>query len=202
MRRFFAPFLRRCGIMRGMGIIVILFFAAVPCALAVLAINHFRSSATPARRASAPPPKAQKPSRNQYSLAEGECAVAFRVGAKYYNAQAGHVMECVEIRGRRSRSAVFSWLWCAEAVRRSVADEPELNDWNRINIAEGVESCRRGALRADRLATDAEIARDVERNSGNHVDERQASAPKSHGSGCLGVALLIVAVAAALAAVA
>lgn len=190
------------GIMGGMGIIVILFFSAVPCALAVLAIRHFRSSATPARRVYAPPPKAQNQPRNKYSLAEGECAVAFRVGAKYYNMAAGRVMECIAVRGKRSRKALFSWLWCVDAVKHDFADDPNFNDWNKINIAGGVESCRRGALRADRLATDAEIARDVERNRWRPVDEPQSAASKYHGSGCLGVALLIVAVAAALAAIA
>ena len=98
---------------------------------------------------------------NPYSLQEGEIAIAFRVGGRYYNSVKNRVFECIGIRGKRARQVYWSCLDDVESSRELMR-EPELGGFVKVRIDDGVETCERGAFRADRPATKEEIAAERE----------------------------------------
>ena len=94
-------------------------------------------------------------------MREGEVALSFRVGNRYYDSTKNRVFECVAIKGKKARLVAFSMLDCVDWVKREIA---KYGDWefNKVRIVDGVETCCRGAIRADRYATDKEINHELE----------------------------------------
>jgi hypothetical protein len=102
---------------------------------------------------------------NPYSLQEGEIAIAFRVGSRYYNGAKNRVFECVGVKGKRARLVFWSCLDDVEGSKAMMLDNlkyGQTSGFVKVRVDDGVETCERGALRANRLATEQEIARERE----------------------------------------
>lgn len=88
---------------------------------------------------------------NPYSLREGELAVAFRVGGKYYNSAKNRVFKCIALKGKRARRVAFGCLDSSEKDLEFLVE-------HKVRTDGGIETCERGAFRANRPATEQEIA--------------------------------------------
>ena len=87
----------------------------------------------------------------------GEVALAFRVGNRYYDKSKNRVFECIALKGKKARLVAFG---CLDSVEKELAflkECPELGGFNKVRTDGGVETCQRGALRADRQATEKEV---------------------------------------------
>lgn len=134
------------------GIAIAATIFAVHC---ILSRKRGASPASTPKRARHAAPKVRR--ANPYSLQEGELAIAFRVGGRYYNSVKNRVFECIGTRGKRARQVYWSCLDDVESSR-ALMREPELGGFVKVRIDDGVETCERGAFRADRPATEKEIA--------------------------------------------
>lgn len=104
----------------------------------------------------------RKPQAAPYTMQAGEVALAFRVGNRYYDAGKNRVFECIALKGKKARLAAFA---CLDSVEKELAflkECPELGRFHKVRTDGGVETCQRGALRADRQATEKEIADELE----------------------------------------
>lgn len=102
---------------------------------------------------------------NPYTQKDGEVALAFRVGGRYYHAGKNRVFECIAVKGKRARSVFFSALDAIERNRAWIEDDKKygiVEGFNKVRIEDGVETADRGNLRADRFATNAEVADELE----------------------------------------
>ena len=102
---------------------------------------------------------------NPYSLREGELAVAFRVGGRYYNSVKNRVFECVGVKGKRARLVFWSCLDDIEGSKALMLDNlkyGQTSGFVKVRIEDGIETCERGAFRANRPATEQEIAHERE----------------------------------------
>lgn len=87
--------------------------------------------------------------------------LSFRVGCRYFNSTKNRVFECIALKGKRARSVAFSCLDKVDEDKATICGtDRELYSWmwHKARIDGGVETCERGALRADRQATETEVA--------------------------------------------
>ena len=118
---------------------------------------------------------------NPYTQKDGEVALAFRVGGRYYHAGKSRVFECIAVKGKRARSVAHS---CLDKVEEDkallVGIDRDLYSWmwRKVRIEGGVETADRGNLRADRFATDAEVAEEFEFLLKLRQQDGQFPAPK------------------------
>ena len=102
---------------------------------------------------------------NPYTMGDGEVAVSFRVGCRYFDRTKNRVFECIALKGKRVRSVAFGCLDKVEedkAALRGVDRELYTWMWHKVRIDGGAETCERGALRADRQATESEVAGELD----------------------------------------
>ena len=112
------------------------------------------------RTAQRPPQPQRKPS--PYTMQAGDIALAFRVGNRYYDETRNRVFECIALKGKKARSVAFA---CLDSVEKELAflkDSPEFGGFYKVRTDGGAETCQRGALRADRQATEKEVADELE----------------------------------------
>ena len=112
------------------------------------------------RTAQRPPQPQRKPS--PYTMQAGEVALAFRVGNRYYDAGKNRVFECIALKGKKARLVAFSLLDSVEWEKEQMAKYHDTGDFHKVRTDGGVETCQRGALRADRQATEKEVAAEFE----------------------------------------
>ena len=93
-----------------------------------------------------------------YTMRGGEVALAFRVGNRYYDARKNRVFECIALKGKKARLVAFSLLDSVEWEKEQLAKYPDAGEFHKVRTIGGVETCQRGALRADRQATEKEVA--------------------------------------------
>lgn len=138
---------------------IIALFLAVPGAFGVWL--WWSSRNVGGKRAAQRPPQPQrKPS--PYTMQAGDIALAFRVGNRYYDAGKNRVFECIALKGKKARSVAFA---CLDSVEKELAflkDSPEFGGFYKVRTDGGAETCQRGALRADRQATEKEVADELE----------------------------------------
>lgn len=97
-----------------------------------------------------------------YTMRNGEVAISFRVGNRYYHTTKNRVFECIALKGKKARLVAFG---CLDSVEKELAflkGHPEFGGFYKVRTDGGVETCQRGALRADRQATEKEIADELE----------------------------------------
>lgn len=169
---------------------IVAIFVAVPCALGVWLWWSMRKiggkrTAYSSRKAQRPPqtfgkiPEAsarvdrvERPPRDPvpvpqgkpspYTMRGGEVALAFRVGNRYYDAGKNRVFECIALKGKKARLVAFSLLDSVEWEKEQLAKYPDAGEFHKVRTVGGVETCQRGALRADRQATEKEVAAEFE----------------------------------------
>ena len=144
---------------------IVAIFVAVPCALGVWLWWSMRENST-SRRGSAPVPRrveqAQGRKPSPYTMRDGEVALSFRVGNRYYDETKNRVFECVALKGKKARLVAFSLLDSVEWEKEQMAKYHDTGDFHKVRTDGGVETCQRGALRADRQATEKEVADELE----------------------------------------
>ena len=139
-----------------------LIMIAVPCALGAWLWWSMRGDKVGKRKAytsrkfSRSPQYERKPS--PYTMQAGEVALSFRVGNRYYDATKNRVFECIALKGKKARLVAFSLLDSVEWEKEQLAKYPDAGDFHKVRTVGGVETCQRGALRADRQATEKEVA--------------------------------------------
>lgn len=94
-----------------------------------------------------------------YTMQDGDVAISFRVGNRYYHSAKNRVFECIALKGKKTRLAAFG---CLDSIERDLSVVKDFGGFNKVRINGGVETCERGALRADRQATAKEIAEEFE----------------------------------------
>lgn len=175
---------------KAMNAVIVAIFVAVPCALGVWlwwSVRDLEKSRTSykSRKSSRPPqtfgkiPEAsarvdrvERPPRDSvpiqqgkpspYTMQAGDVALAFRVGNRYYNAVKNRVFECIALKGKKARLVAFG---CLDSVEKDLAflkECPEFGGFHKVRTDGGVETCQRGALRADRQATEKEVADELD----------------------------------------
>ncbi len=171
---------------KAMNAAIVAIFVAVPCALGVWLWWSMRSidgkrtaySSCKAQRppqtfgkipeASARVDRVERPPRDSvpipqgkpspYTMQAGDVALAFRVGNRYYDAGENRVFECIALKGKKARLVAFSLLDSVEWEKEQLAKYPDAGEFHKVRTIGGVETCQRGALRADRQATEKEVA--------------------------------------------
>lgn len=171
---------------KAMNAAIVAIFVAVPCALGVWlwwSVRDLEKSRTSykSRKSSRPPqtfgkiPEAsarvdrvERPPRDSvpipqgkpspYTMQAGDVALAFRVGNRYYDAGKNRVFECIALKGKKARLVAFSLLDSVEWEKEQLAKYPDAGEFHKVRTIGGVETCQRGALRADRQATEKEVA--------------------------------------------
>ena len=98
------------------------------------------------------PPTQHKPS--PYTMQAGDVALAFRVGNRYYDETKNRVFECIALKGKKARLVAFG---CLDSVERDLSLLDDFGGFSKVRTDGGVETCQRGALRADRQATEQEV---------------------------------------------
>lgn len=96
--------------------------------------------------------------RRQYT-GVGEVAVSFRVGCRYFDSTKNRVFECIALKGKRARSVAFGGL---DSIERDKSLLKDFGGFKKTWIDGGAETCERGALRADRQATEREVAGELD----------------------------------------
>lgn len=109
------------------------------------------------RTAQRPPQPQRKPS--PYTMQAGEVALAFRVGNRYYDETKNRVFECIALKGKKARLVAFG---CLDSIERDLSVLEDGWGFNKVRTDGGVETCQRGALRADRQATEKEVADELD----------------------------------------
>lgn len=107
-------------------------------------------------RVERPPRELANPS--PYTMHVGDVALAFCVGNRYYDSSKKRVFECIALKGKKARRVAFGILDSIKEDTDFLRENPELAWFKKVRIDNGVETCRRGALRADRQATEDEVA--------------------------------------------
>ena len=136
-----------------------LILLAVPCALGAWLWWSMRGDKVGKRKAytsrkfSRSPQYERKPS--PYTMQAGEVALSFRVGNRYYDATKNRVFECIALKGKKARLVAFG---CLDSIERDLSVLEDGWGFNKVRTDGGVETCQRGALRADRQATEKEVA--------------------------------------------
>lgn len=171
---------------KAMNAAIVAIFVAVPCAIGIWLWWSMRSidgkrTAYSSRKAQRPPqtfgkiPEAsarvdrvERPPRDSvpipqgkpspYTMQAGDVAIAFRVGNRYYDAGKNRVFECIALKGKKARLVAFSLLDSVEWEKEQLAKYPDAGEFHKVRTIGGVETCQRGALRADRQATEKEVA--------------------------------------------
>ena len=169
---------------------IVAIFVAVPCALGVWLWWSMRKidgkrtaySSCKAQRppqtfgkipeASARVDRVERPPRDSvpipqgkpspYTMQAGDVALAFRVGNRYYDNTKNRVFECIALKGKKARLVAFG---CLDSVEKDLAflkECPEFGGFHKVRTDGCVETCQRGALRADRQATEKEVADELE----------------------------------------
>lgn len=105
-----------------------------------------------------PDAKKGKAAGSPYTQKDGEVALAFRVGGRYFDSSKNRVFECAALKGKKARRVLFTCLDRVEEDKAFAKSDPELATFNKVRIVGGVETCERGNLRADRFATEKEVA--------------------------------------------
>lgn len=140
---------------------IVALFLAVPCALGVWLWWSMRKIGDK-RTAQRPPQPQPQRKPSPYTMRDGEVALAFRVGNRYYDAGKNRVFECIALKGKKARLVAFG---CLDSVEKDLAflkECPEFGGFHKVRTDGGVETCQRGALRADRQATEKEVADEFE----------------------------------------
>lgn len=86
---------------------------------------------------------------NPYTMGDGEVAVSFRVGCRYFDSTKNRVFECIALNGKRARSVAFG---CLDSIECDKSLLKDFGGFKKTRIDGGAETCERGALRADRPA--------------------------------------------------
>ncbi len=137
---------------------IIGFFVAVPFALGVWlwwSMRKIGGNRTVQRLPQ--PPVQRKPS--PYTMQEGEVALSFRVGNRYYDGTKNRVFECIALKGKKARLVAFG---CLDSIERDLSVLEDGWGFNKVRTDGGVETCQRGSLRADRQATEKEVAAELD----------------------------------------
>lgn len=92
-------------------------------------------------------------------MRDGEVALSFRVGNRYYDKTKNRVFECIALKGKKARLVAFG---CLDSIERDLSNLEDGWGFNKVRTDGGVETCQRGALRADRQATEKEVAAEFE----------------------------------------
>ena len=74
----------------------------------------------------------------------------FAVGSRYFDETKCRAFECIAVKGKKSRRVAFG---CLDSVEKDLAflkECPEFGGFHKVRTDGGVETCQRGALRADR----------------------------------------------------
>lgn len=142
-----------------MVVVVPILFVSVPLALGAWLWWGLRKIGGK-RTAQRPPQPQRKPS--PYTMQAGDVALAFRVGNRYYDETKNRVFECIALKGKKARLVAFSLLDSVEWEKEQMAKYHDTGDFHKVRTDGGVETCQRGALRADRQATDKEVAAELE----------------------------------------
>ena len=96
---------------------------------------------------------------NPYTMGDGEVAVSFRVGCRYFDRTKNRVFECIALKGKRARYVAFG---CLDSIERDKSLLKDFGEFKKTRIDGGAETCERGALRADRQATESEVAGELD----------------------------------------
>lgn len=94
-----------------------------------------------------------------YTMRNGEVAISFRVGNRYYHTTKNRVFECIALKGKKARLVAFG---CLDSVERDLSVVKDFGGFNKVRTDGGVETCERGAIRADRQATEKEVAEEFD----------------------------------------
>lgn len=145
--------------------VIISIFVAVPVALGVWLWLSMRKMSTP-RMAVSPVSRRVEHERGRkpspYTMQAGDVALSFRVGNRYYDETKNRVFECIALKGKKARLVAFSLLDSVEWEKEQIAKYHDTGDFHKVRTDGGVETCQRGALRADRQATEEEVAAEFE----------------------------------------
>jgi hypothetical protein len=137
---------------------IVALFLAVPCALgAWLWWSSRKIGGKRAAQHSPQPPAQRKPS--PYTMRDNEVALSFRVGCRYYDETKNRVFECIALKGKKARLVAFG---CLDSIERDLSILEDGWGFNKVRTDGGVETCQRGALRADRQATEKEVATELD----------------------------------------
>lgn len=141
-----------------MASVIPLLLFAVPCALgAWLWWSVRENGGKQAAKKPSQPPAQRKPS--PYTMRGGEVALSFRVGNRYYDTTKNRVFECIALKGKKARLVAFG---CLDSIERDLSVLEDGWGFNKVRTDGGVETCQRGALRADRQATEKEVAEEFD----------------------------------------
>ena len=86
----------------------------------------------------------------------------FVVGKRYYDEKKNRVFECIAMKGKKTRFVAFSCIDSVEEYQVFLKEHPEFGGFNKVCLNGSVETCQRGALRADRQATEKEVAEELD----------------------------------------
>ena len=138
---------------------IVAILLVVPLALGVWLWLNLREKQPPRRLSASQVPrrveqaKERKPS--PYTMQDGDVALSFRVGNRYYDETKNRVFECIALKGKKARLVAFG---CLDSIERDLSNLEDGWGFNKVRTDGGVETCQRGALRADRQATEKEVA--------------------------------------------
>ena len=141
---------------------IVAILLVVPLALGVWLWLNLREKPPPRRLSASSVPrrveqaKGRKPS--PYTMQDGDVALSFRVGNRYYDETKNRVFECIALKGKKARLVAFALLDSVEWEKEQLAKYHDTGDFHKVRTDGGVETCQRGALRADRQATEKEVA--------------------------------------------
>lgn len=175
-----------------MASIVPIILVAVPCVFVAWLLWFMRDSfksraSSDVRRVVMPPPRHFNKVKKEcapvghgdstHTMQTGDVVMDFVVGNRYYNSSKNRVFECIALKGKKARFAAFGCIDRVEEETQFIKENPELGWFNKVRIDGGVETCQRGALRADRIATEIEVAGEYEflRHIHKCMDERRPS---------------------------
>ena len=146
-----------------MSAVIVLIFLAVPVALGVWLWISLREKSTPRRGSVSPVSRrvdqAQGRKPSPYTMQAGDVALSFRVGNRYYDETKNRVFECIALKGKKARLVAFG---CLDSIERDLSVLEDGWGFNKVRTDGGVETCQRGALRADRQATEKEVADELD----------------------------------------
>ena len=86
----------------------------------------------------------------------------FKIGARYYQQNSERVLECFALKGKKQRFAAFTFMNRVKEEKRMLKEFGDTGlVFTKVRVLSGVETCQRGKIRADRFATEEEIAEDI-----------------------------------------
>ena len=135
-----------------MSAVIVSIFLAVPLALGAWLWWSVRENST-SRRGSAPVPRrveqAQGRKPSPYTMRDGEVALSFRVGNRYYDETKNRVFECVALKGKKARLVAFSLLDSVEWEKEQMAKYHDTGTFTRC--ARTAELRRANVVRSGRI---------------------------------------------------